>query len=638
MRAMRSVISGAAMTIILLTLPACSGRNPVDSLCPRDLVCSPQAPPPPGPSPVPTPGENYTVTARPLTSGAVRITSDPARIDCLNNDSAQGDRCVETFPANTTVRLTATAQTGHNLVRWQGGPCTGLTTTLCTITGLSAPVTVQAVSDPVAPPPSNRIVWTGAVSNVWSMPANWDLGRVPLAADEVFIGGAGSVNLQATSTPVEVDRVVLNGALFVSAGATLRVAKDLDGTGSLGVQSDGSGEGRLEFGVSSVVRQLTSTGRISGPPGGTGGFDEMPTFRVEQATFSTAAGAQAPTLVDLQLEASQSVSIDGHLPGGSRTTLRVLNGAQLTWSGNVLGGVTMGSGGQFIGSCRLQNLGTVTVQVGWGVNCRLENDGVITLAGGAAFTARGVNRGTIRSLASLGSPSLLTFSGNSGAAPHWVFEPTSIITENIQRVTINAGSVIQGRLTARSIQLGNVSGTNRVRHEVHTAQVTADSLTASADSVDLRFTGAFDLTQLILSGVLKVQDGSTVRTGRSTFTGGTLLGGVLESGNVVFSGTFTLAGRLAVTGSASAAHATVVGRGGTFELRGGTLDLNPGSSNAIDIRPAGTGAGADLRVINEGVILKRGGGTARIEACFSGSGSVVNDAGAQAVTIVSLSC
>jgi hypothetical protein len=72
-----------------------------------------------------------------------------------------------------------------------------------------------------------------------------------------------------------------------------------------------------------------------------------------------------------------------------------------------------------------------------------------------------------------------------------------------------------------------------------------------------------------------------------------------------------------------------------LELRGGTLDLNPGSGNAIDIRTEGM-SGSDLVVVNSGLIRKRGAGTARIRACFQGGvGSVANE-GAVPVTIESL--
>jgi hypothetical protein len=460
----------------------------------------------------------------------------------------------------------------------------------------------------------------------------------------VFIGNPSSVTIRA-APPIEVERILLDGALFVEGGVQVRVLKDMTGAGSLGVLSTASGgRGSVTLGQASTLRSISSSGDISftRPTGQPPGFDAQPTFRVEQASFTTAAGVIAPGLTNLQLEASSSVAIEGNLDLNG--TLRVANGASLVWSGSLSS--FLGSGGQFVGGCRLQNAGTMTIQVGVTVNCSLENDGVITLHGSARFEARGVNRGTIRSLALFGTPGTLIFLGGSGDAPHWRFEPTSVMEEGLSLISISGGSVVQGRVRADSLKLFNVSGTGSSAHEVHLGPGFIDRLVSSADAVDLRFSGIIALNRLTLTGTLKLPAGSNVlRATLAVLGGGSVLqDGILESDTVQMgpagpSAPIVLRGRMWVTGQASAVNVTVVGSAGMIELRGGTLDLNPGSSNAIDIRTEREGVGADLVVVNSGLIRKRGSGAARIRACFQGGvGSVVNEGTATPVTIENLTC
>lgn len=69
-----------------------------------------------------------------------------------------------------------------------------------------------------------------------------------------------------------------------------------------------------------------------------------------------------------------------------------------------------------------------------------------------------------------------------------------------------------------------------------------------------------------------------------------------------------------------------------------TVRLQP--RDTIEIVTEGPTVGADLTILNDGVIRKRGAGTALLRGCFdpSGTGSIVTDAGANPPTIVSLTC
>ncbi|MGE0442009.1 MAG: hypothetical protein AB7S39_16090 [Gemmatimonadales bacterium] len=119
---------------LLASATACPFGCPVDFTGPGGE----STPPPDG-------AGTFVITARPETAGAVRITSQPAAIDCLTNDSSVGDRCVEPFPGNTDLRLLAAPQVGHAFERWRFGPCDGSTSPECRFT-VSRPDSVRAVT------------------------------------------------------------------------------------------------------------------------------------------------------------------------------------------------------------------------------------------------------------------------------------------------------------------------------------------------------------------------------------------------------------------------------------------------------------------------------------------------------------
>jgi hypothetical protein len=504
----------------------------------------------------------------------------------------------------------------------------------------------------------NVITWTGnAGTSDWRTGANWDRVLAPDTGDVVVIPSGAQVVLDGDGPNVRIDRLLLAGELNLEGGARLEVVHDIDGpSGTLRVL-----EGLPGFvftGVSlgansslSVLELASALEQLGYYPEQS--FDDKPVLEVDSTLIRAVAGVGSPATVGIQLRLSRIATIDGTQGGfspGSLSTVEILPGAQLTVTGGL--NTVIGTGGSSIGAARIINRGDIRLQVqGVTVNSRLENHGTITLDQSAAFTARGENHGTIRSLALLGLGTL-SLQGRSGDAPYWTFSSSSIVEENLRTVSIAGSSVVDGRLRANRLTLQDAPNNQAATHILDWTEIDVDTVTASASVVEAQFSGSVGVDLLVIADTLRLPDfgavGSNVFSTRQLQLqfGSVLEGEVLEAQDVLLgpgapAAPITLDGRLWITGTASATHVTVVGRTGWLELRpGAILDLNPGTTNAVELRPERPGIGVDLLFVNNGTILKRGLGSASITACFgqSGPGTVTNDAGATPIVITDLTC
>jgi hypothetical protein len=183
---------------------------------------------------------NPTLTVTPAGNGAGTVTSTPAGIDC-------GSTCsTSSFPAGTSVTLTATPASGSQFASWSG-PCTG--TGPCTFT-LNADTTVLATFTR----PTLAVTKGGTgKGTVTSSPAGIDCGatctaafdqntQVTLTATRAvgsrFSGWSGNCTGTASTCTLTMDASKAVAANFI-ATPTLKV--DRTGTGGGFVTSSPAG-------------------------------------------------------------------------------------------------------------------------------------------------------------------------------------------------------------------------------------------------------------------------------------------------------------------------------------------------------------------------------------------------------------
>src|SRR5262249_12567388 len=118
------------------------------------------------------PPDVLTITVGDAGAGTGTVTSTPAGILC-------GATCAATYPAGTSVALTASPAIGSSFTGWSGG-CSGTAT--CTLAG-NAPVTVTATFAVASYP---LTVATSGPGSVTSLPAGISCGS---ACSSTYPGG-----------------------------------------------------------------------------------------------------------------------------------------------------------------------------------------------------------------------------------------------------------------------------------------------------------------------------------------------------------------------------------------------------------------------------------------------------------------
>ena len=179
--------------------------------------------------------EQFAVTVSRIGGGSGTVVSASPGIDC-------GSDCTESYPAGTSVTLTATAATGSTFVGWAGGGCTG--TGPCTV------VVTEAVAVQAAFAMNNSLVVakTGNGTGTVTSPSGIDCGTdcmevyapgttVVLTATpangSVFAGWSGACTGTGTCT-VTVNAATMVTATFTIVQFKLSVGKLGNGTGMVG--------------------------------------------------------------------------------------------------------------------------------------------------------------------------------------------------------------------------------------------------------------------------------------------------------------------------------------------------------------------------------------------------------------------
>ena len=207
--------------------------------------------------------ETNRLTVTRLGGGSGSVSSDIAGINC-------GGDCTNDYNANTTVILTAAANGTSLFTGWDGGPCTGNTTTTCTVT-MNGPLTISATFEPastltVTTPTNGTVTGTGITcpgdcSEKFLTGASTSVTASP-AAGFAFTGWSGCTTVNGA-----ICNVTLNANTTVTPTFAPLFALTVTSTGTGTVMSapgtincvDGAGTCADDFVDGTVVTLSVST-------------------------------------------------------------------------------------------------------------------------------------------------------------------------------------------------------------------------------------------------------------------------------------------------------------------------------------------------------------------------------------------
>jgi RHS repeat-associated protein len=371
------------------------------------------------------------------------------------------------------------------------------------------------------------ITWSSAGGGDWDDPANWDLHRLPTAADDVVINAPGATITHSACVADAVHSLSSNAALDLSAGSlTINAPSALNATLTV------RGGGTL------VLNHATL--------GGSGSLDNQGTVIV-----------QGSSAIDLPFsaEAGSTLRVLGG-PGGD-ATLTLTNGLtnngliELTSAGAAAATLTV-AGGTLINATG----GTINILPGSGgsraLNAILDNRGTLTVAQAttlAAASAAHSNSGTLNVIGG----DLTVLQSGMGA-----FTNTGTLNVAAGRTLNLSGGVLgnfsNGTLSGGTYSLGGTLQFTGAHVVTNAATLVLDG--AAARVIDESGNDALaGLAANAATGDLTVQNGRSLTTAGAFNNAGTL--------TVGFGGTFTVSGAYSQAGTAA------VRAGGALALLGG---------------------------------------------------------------------
>lgn len=195
---------------------------------------------------------NQTLTVTKPGNGTGVVTSSPSGINC-------GSTCVETFTTDSTVTLSAAADSGSTFVGWSGGGCAGTGT--CQVT-MSSATTVQANFSY----DSSKVITnlTGGYTHSCAVRVDgsakcWGENRFGDLGDGTSTGSAFPVNVSGMST---ASAIAVGGShsCALLTGGTVQ-CWGYDGYGQVGVPSFGS-----DFLTPSTVAGVSNALQVAAGP------------------------------------------------------------------------------------------------------------------------------------------------------------------------------------------------------------------------------------------------------------------------------------------------------------------------------------------------------------------------------------
>jgi hypothetical protein len=151
------------------------------------------------------------------------------------------------------------------------------------------------------------IRFINAAGGDWNVPANWDLGRVPIAADDAIIDIAGITVTHLTGT--HAVRSVNSVSNFTISGGTLEISDSLTTTASLQVTASTLAAGRIVAPSLSV----TSNGQLTSLTSTTTQMHKL------EVQVSGTLSVDASSRIDVTGKGYREGRTTGNVPSGSDT-------------------------------------------------------------------------------------------------------------------------------------------------------------------------------------------------------------------------------------------------------------------------------------------------------------------------------
>ena len=238
--------------------------------------------------------------------------------------------------------------------------------------------------------PDTGVVWTGAVNTNWHNTANWSLGSIPTASDNVIIPSLGITNMPVISANTAVAK-----SLSVYAGATLRIDSILQMGGDLICDGQITGTGFLKTtSISTTPLPAAKTWNVLIEFCSTNGAQNIPSgtynagLRLNMASGLTATALGNCTVNGvLAVNSGNSLNMDVYRLVGSITstsgtgniqtqsTLNPCLPSGVYWLPTV--NYNAVAGGQFVAGGTYQNLRLTPINIGAAEDSTLGNIAVI---------------------------------------------------------------------------------------------------------------------------------------------------------------------------------------------------------------------------------------------------------------------
>jgi phage baseplate assembly protein gpV len=269
---------------------------------------------------------------------------------------------------------------------------------------------VEILEDRTLP---TAVFWTNPGSGLWNMASNWSSGRVPGAADDVFIN-ASNINVQHTANTADsIHSLTCNATLFLSAGSLTLGAAPMGSTlNNMFVLDGGTISGPGDLTVNGLLNwsggALSGTGRVEANGG----------MQINTVGGPNLNGRILDNAGEADWVGNGTFFAGNNAVFNNLTTGTFIAQGNGTFSGmatfnNAGSFLKMGGTGTTVLGTTLHNSGSVEVRTGaLNLNANQASTGVFTVDAGATLNFGGGTQ-LLEPASSVGGDGSVTFSGSN---------------------------------------------------------------------------------------------------------------------------------------------------------------------------------------------------------------------------------